>query len=67
MYCAASPYPVMLRWAVIGTVAALALFLIGLWNRHPDTLECDGLLGIERGKPFDHGDTAEFLVGRHEY
>ena len=27
----ANRHPVMLRWAVIGTVAALALFLIGLW------------------------------------
>jgi len=27
----ANRYPVMLRWAVAGTVAALALFLIGLW------------------------------------
>src|SRR5690349_17785305 len=27
----ANRYPVMLRWAVLGTVAALALFLMGLW------------------------------------
>jgi hypothetical protein len=27
----ANRHPVMLRWAVSGTVAALALFLIGLW------------------------------------
>src|SRR5262249_39641511 len=27
----ANRHPVMLRWAVLGTVAALALFLMGLW------------------------------------
>jgi hypothetical protein len=27
----ASRQPVMLRWATLGIVAALALFLIGLW------------------------------------
>lgn len=27
----ANRHPVMLRWAVLGTVAALALFLLGLW------------------------------------
>ena len=27
----ANRHPVMLRWAVIGTLAALALFLMGLW------------------------------------
>ena len=27
----ASRHPVMLLWAVVGTVAALALFLMGLW------------------------------------
>jgi len=27
----ANRQPVMLRWAVLGTIAALALFLIGLW------------------------------------
>ena len=27
----ANRHPVMLRWAVLGTVAALALFLTGLW------------------------------------
>jgi hypothetical protein len=27
----ANRHPVMLRWAVVGTLAALALFLIGLW------------------------------------
>jgi hypothetical protein len=27
----ANRHPVMLRWAVVGTVAALALFLMGLW------------------------------------
>jgi hypothetical protein len=27
----ANRHPVMLRWAVVGTLAALALFLMGLW------------------------------------
>ena len=27
----ANRHPVMLRWAVIGTLAALAMFLMGLW------------------------------------
>src|ERR1044071_325989 len=27
----ANRHPVMLRWAVLGTVAALALFLMGVW------------------------------------
>jgi len=60
----------MLRWAVVGTLAALALFLIGLWigarYMHVESSEGDGLLGIEGRKTFDNGHTAQFLVSRDE-
>ena len=66
----ANRHPVMLRWAVVGTLAALALFLMGLWIVPAtctfENSECNGLLGIEGCKTFDHGDAAQLLVGRDE-
>src|SRR5262249_53494163 len=69
----ANRHPVMLRWIVLGTVAAPALFLIGLWTA-PATLapensdlRCRRLLRIERGKTLNHGHPAKFLVRRNEH